>query len=56
MKKGKASRHNHITTLGVTYGYGTRSELVAAGADFIRDTPAEVAALVLAHARPAAIS
>jgi len=42
-----AARHNHITTLGVTYGYGTRSELVAAGADFIRDTPAEVAALAL---------
>ena len=45
-----AARRNHIATLGVTYGFGARAELVAAGADFICDTPAEVAAFVIAHA------
>ena len=45
-----AARRNHVRTVGVTYGYGTREELSAAGADFICDTPAEVAALVLSHA------
>jgi phosphoglycolate phosphatase len=45
-----AARRNRIAALGVTYGYGARPELVAAGADFICDTPAEVAALILARA------
>ena len=45
-----AARRNRVGALGVTYGYGARAELAAAGADFICDTPAEVAALVLARA------
>lgn len=45
-----AARRNGLSSLGVTYGYGARAELTAAGADFICDTPAEVAALVRARA------
>jgi phosphoglycolate phosphatase len=42
-----AARHNRILSLGVTYGYGTREELVAAGADALCDSPAEVVDFIL---------
>ena len=35
-----------LTTIAVTYGFGSREELVTAGALFLADTPNEVAALV----------
>jgi phosphoglycolate phosphatase len=42
-----AARRNSLRAVGVAYGYGSRAELTAAGADFICDSPAEVAALLL---------
>ncbi len=45
----RAARLNGVRSVGVTYGYGSRAELEAAGADFICDTPKEVAALSLAE-------
>jgi phosphoglycolate phosphatase len=43
----RAARRNGVASVGVTYGYGSRAELAAAGADFICDTPEDVAALLL---------
>ena len=37
-----AGKHNGIFTVGVSYGYGSRPELIGAGADRICDTPREV--------------
>jgi phosphoglycolate phosphatase len=37
-----AGKDNNIFTVGVTYGYGTRGELIEAGADAICDTPSEL--------------
>ncbi|SRR5712691_2183492 len=37
-----AGKDNNIFTIGVTYGYGTRGELIQAGADAICDTPSEL--------------
>jgi phosphoglycolate phosphatase len=42
-----AARGNSLRGVGVTYGYGSRAELVGAGADFICDSPAEVADLLI---------
>ena len=42
-----AARHNRILSLGVTYGYGTREELRAAGADALCDSPSAVARFLL---------
>jgi len=42
-----AGRRSGIFTVGVTYGYGRREELEAAGADRICESPAEVARLLL---------
>jgi phosphoglycolate phosphatase len=42
-----AARRNSLRAVGVTYGYGSREELVGSGADFICGSPAEVAALLL---------
>jgi phosphoglycolate phosphatase len=38
---------NDVVPLGLTYGYGTRSELEAAGARYIADSPGEVADVIL---------
>lgn len=38
---------NHVTAVGVTYGYGTREELVQAGAELIADSAAELTDLLL---------
>jgi phosphoglycolate phosphatase len=42
----RAARKNGVRALGVAYGYGSREELEAAGADFICDSPAQLAALI----------
>lgn len=41
-----AARRNGVRSIGVTWGYGSRVELEAAGADVICGTPAEVVAAV----------
>ena len=38
---------NGLKSVGVLYGYGDRAELVAAGADYIANTPEEVVTLLL---------
>ncbi len=38
------ARTNGVRAIGVTWGFGSRDELVAAGADVVVDTPAELAA------------
>ncbi|MDT7540610.1 MAG: phosphoglycolate phosphatase [Acidobacteriota bacterium] len=45
----RAARRNDVRSVGVTYGYGSRAELKAAGANIICDTPEEVAALLLSQ-------
>jgi phosphoglycolate phosphatase len=42
-----AARRNSLRAVGVGYGYGSRAELAGAGADFICESPAEVAALLI---------
>jgi phosphoglycolate phosphatase len=42
-----AARKNGLMSLGVTYGYGSREELIDAGVDFLVDTPAAVVAHIL---------
>ncbi|MBU7586304.1 MAG: HAD family hydrolase [Nostoc sp. TH1S01] len=42
------AKHHHITTIGVTYGYGTEQELKTHGADFIAHSPDEIATLICA--------
>jgi phosphoglycolate phosphatase len=42
----RAGRGNGIFSIGVTYGYGSREELEAAGADRICESPSEVARLL----------
>ncbi len=37
-----AAKKNGVKSLGVTYGYGSRNELVEAGADYLCATPVEV--------------
>lgn len=37
-----AGKSNGIFTIGVTYGYGTKPELIEAGADWICDTPLDL--------------
>ena len=44
----RAGKNNGIVSIGVTYGYGSREELEAAGADRICESPADVARLLLA--------
>jgi phosphoglycolate phosphatase len=41
-----AAKANHLRSIGVLWGYGSRTELQEAGADHIIATPAEVLALV----------
>jgi len=42
-----AARDNHIDSIGVLYGYGSRDELVGAGATHLAESPESVEALVL---------
>lgn len=41
------AKSNSIKSLGVLYGYGSRSELQSAGADYIVDNPQEILKIVL---------
>lgn len=41
-----AARRNRLFAIGITYGYGTRRELAAAGADAICDSPTELVNLL----------
>ena len=41
------ARENGLDCIGVLYGYGSREELTEAGADYIAETPAEVAEYVI---------
>lgn len=36
------AKKNSVCSLGVTYGYGAKIELIEAGADFIADSPREI--------------
>lgn len=40
------AKTNSLRSIGVLYGYGSRDELTAAGADFIAATPADIIGLV----------
>ena len=39
----RAALANHVIAVGVTYGYGSREELIAAGANLICESPLGVA-------------
>ena len=43
------ARHNGLTAVGVTYGYGTNEELRGAGATVVADSVHELAALLLSE-------
>jgi phosphoglycolate phosphatase len=47
-----AGKRNGIFTIGVTYGYGSREELAAAGADSICESPVEVTSALLSEQSP----
>jgi phosphoglycolate phosphatase len=47
-----AGKRNGISTIGVTYGYGSREELAAAGADSICESPAEITKALLSEHIP----
>lgn len=36
----------HVRALGVTYGFGSREELMAAGAQYLADTPQEIVEII----------
>lgn len=42
------AKANHVTAVGVSYGYGSRRELEDAGADFIADTVEELGRILMA--------
>jgi phosphoglycolate phosphatase len=42
-----AARRNGMKSIGVTYGYGSREELVEAGADYLCASPMEVVSQIL---------
>ena len=41
------AKEHEIRSIGVLYGYGSRDELVNAGADFIAATPEDVTEIIL---------
>ena len=43
----EAGRSAGVGTIGVTWGYGSRDELMQAGADSVVETPAEISEIVL---------
>lgn len=43
------AKANHVTAVGVSYGYGSRRELEEAGADFIADTVEELGRILTAY-------
>jgi len=42
-----AAKKNGMKSVGVTYGYGSREELIEAGVDYLCDTPMEVVSKIL---------
>ena len=42
----KGALFNHVTAIGVTYGYGSREELEEAGADCIAESVTELRQLL----------
>ena len=44
------AKHNHLTAIGVTYGYGTEEELQTHGADLIAHSPDEIAKFLVRSA------
>ncbi|MDR0220221.1 MAG: HAD hydrolase-like protein [Lachnospiraceae bacterium] len=46
------AKQNGLASIGATWGYGSRAELAAAGADYLVDTPAELVELVLTPSPP----
>jgi phosphoglycolate phosphatase len=42
-----AAKKNGVASLAVTYGYGTKEELVEAGADYLCETPSSVVSQIL---------
>jgi phosphoglycolate phosphatase len=38
----RAAKENGVRSLGVLWGYGSRQELIGAGADALCETPAEL--------------
>jgi phosphoglycolate phosphatase len=47
-----AARRNGLISIGVTYGYGSPSELTDAGVDYLCDSPTEVASVICNAGRP----
>jgi len=45
----RGALNNGLTAIGVTYGYGTRRELEAAGATWICDSPSAVTAVLITY-------
>ncbi|MFS0518722.1 HAD family hydrolase [Nostoc sp. UIC 10607] len=41
------AKHNHVTAIGVTYGYGTEEELKTHGADLIAHSPDDIPKLLV---------
>ena len=41
------AKENGLKSMGVLYGYGDRTELEAAGADYIAETATEIADIIL---------
>jgi phosphoglycolate phosphatase len=41
-----AAKNNGLISIGVTYGYGTPSELTAAGVDYLCNSPTEVVSVI----------
>jgi phosphoglycolate phosphatase len=47
-----AAKSNGLISIGVTYGYGSPSELTDAGVDYLCDSPTEVASVICNAGRP----
>lgn len=41
-----AAKNNNIKSLGVTYGFGSKEELIKAGADFLAEKPSEIKEII----------
>ena len=47
----KGAKKFGLSAIGVTYGYGSKEELLSSGADFLAETPADVARIILGRTR-----
>ncbi|MFC1864199.1 HAD hydrolase-like protein, partial [Thermodesulfobacteriota bacterium] len=41
------AKNNGLSSIGVTYGYGTKDELVKSGADFLASNPSDILNTIL---------